>query len=151
MYYPSGERSAFILEESHKQICRAVYRRQNVEKCILEIISKSDPDLVSSAASKIVSNECQNMCKRGSGSILQEKSYNSIFKFTWDDFNKEIQIKAPNTLKIISSMISDTVVQPKEKKYLHIMQSVAPALHGRSEQMSCLQYQIGFILLHESC
>lgn len=48
-------------------------------------------------------------------------------------------------------MISDTVVQPKEKKYLHIMQSVALALHGRSEQMSCLQYQIGFILLHGAC
>lgn len=122
-----------------------------MENCILDIISKSDPELISSAASKIVSKECQNLCKRGSGSILQEKSYDSIFKFTWDEFNKEIQIKAPHALKIISSMISDTVIQPREKKYLHIMQSVVLALHGRSEQMSCLQYQIGFILLHGAC
>lgn len=96
MYYSHGERSVFISNESHKKICRVLCRGQNVDKCILDILSNSVPELVSSAASKIVSKECQRLCKRGSGSILQTKSYDSIFRFTWDELNKEIQIRAPN-------------------------------------------------------
>ena len=151
MYYPSGERSSFIKDTSHRQICRAVWRGQNVEKCILDIIAESRPDLVASSASKIVSTECQGLCRRGSGSILQDKAYESIFSFSWDKFNQELQIRAPHTLRIISSMISDITVPPEEKKYLHIMQTVSDALHGRSEQMSSLHYQIGFILTHGGC
>lgn len=100
---------------------------------------------------KVVSKECQRLCKRGSGSILQTKSYDSIFRFTWDELNKEIQIRAPNMLQIVSSIISDTVIPPTEKKYVHLMNTVATALHGRSDQMSCLQYQVGFILTHGAC
>lgn len=151
MYYSHGERSVFISNESHKKICRVFCRGQNVDKCILDILSNSVPELVSSAASKIVSKECQRLRKRGSGSILQTKSYDSIFRFTWDELNKEIQIRAPNMLQIVSSIISDTVIPPTEKKYVHLMNTVATALHGRSDQMSCLQYQVGFILTHGAC
>lgn len=151
MYYSHGERSVFISNESQKKICRVLCRGQNVDKCILDILSNSVPELVSSAASKIVSKECQRLCKRGSGSILQTKSYDSIFRFTWDELNKEIQIRAPNMLQIVSSIISDTVIPPTEKKYVHLMNTVATALHGRSDQMSCLQYQVRFILTHGAC
>lgn len=86
MYYPSGKRSTFVYNESHKQICRAVFRGQNVEKCIIDIIGKSGPDHITSLASKIVSEECTKLCKRGSGTVQQENSYEGIFSFSWDNF-----------------------------------------------------------------
>lgn len=150
VYYPSGKRSTFVYDESHKQICRAVFRGQNVEKCIIDIIGKSGPDHITSLASKIVSDECAKLCKRGSGTVLQENSYEGIFSFSWDKFYTEIQIRAPHTLKLVS-VVCNTVVEPSEKKFKYIMQTVASGLHGRSQEMSCQHYQIGFILAHGGC
>lgn len=121
-------------------------RGQNVEKNITEIIGRTHQDMLTSAVSKVVAKECETICKRGSGALLQDRTYDGIFQFSWDKFHKEVVVKAPNTLKIISSAISSIPVVPSEKKFLNIMNTVASALHARSQEMSSLHYQIGFIL-----
>lgn len=75
VHYPSGEKSAFVRDDVMKQICRAVYRNQNVINCILEIICRSHPTSIVTVASKLINRECEGLCKRGTGSILQDTSY----------------------------------------------------------------------------
>lgn len=82
MHYPSGEKSAFVRDDVMKQICRAVYRNQNVINCILKIKCKLDPTSIATVASKLVNRECEGLCKRGTGSILQNTSYKDLFDFT---------------------------------------------------------------------
>ncbi|XP_071121775.1 uncharacterized protein [Mytilus edulis] len=151
VYYPSGKRTAFVPEIRHRNICRAIYRGQNVEKCIIDIISKSHPETLTSATSNIISAECEAICKRGSGSILQDRSYSGIFNFHWDKFHDEIQLKAPQTLKVISSALNNIPIAPGEKKYTTLMHIISMALHGRNQEMSSIHYQIGFILTHGAC
>lgn len=107
--------------------------------------------MLTSAVSKVVAKECETICKRGSGALLQDRTCDGIFQFSWDKFHKEVVVKAPNTLKIISSAISSIPVVPSEKKFLNIMNTVASALHARSQEMSSLHYQIGFILTRGTC
>lgn len=124
---------------------------QNVINCILEIIWKSDPTSIATVASKLVNRECEGLCKRGTGSILQDTSYKGLFDFTWDDFRKEIQIQAPNTLKIISATVCNPTITPTPKKQLCILHTFASGVHGRFQEMSNLHYQIGLILAHGGC
>lgn len=114
MHYPSGEKSAFVRDDVMKQICRAVYRNQNVINCILKIKCKLDPTSIATVASKLVNRECEGLCKRGTGSILQNTSYKGLFDFTWDQFHKEIQIQAPNTLKICNGLQPYNYTHAKE-------------------------------------
>jgi hypothetical protein len=151
VYYPSGKKTSFIPKDSHKQICKIIQRNKNVEKCIVDVLCKSHPEHVVSGAADIVSKECKDLCKRGSGSVLREKSYEGIFSFDWNKFYDEIHIKAPNTLKIVSSTISDFSITPGQPKFLHLMQSVASQLHSRNVEMSAVHYQIGIILAHGEC
>lgn len=151
IYYPSGKKTTFVPNDNHRQICRTICRGQNVERNIIEIIGRSHQDVLTTAVSKLVAKECETICKRGSGALLQDRAYDGIFQFSWDKFHKEIEVKAPNTLKIISSTISNIPVVPTEKKFLCIMSTVASALHGRSQEMSSLHYQIGFILTRGTC
>ena len=52
---------------------------------------------------------------------------------------------------MVSSIVSDIPISPSEKKYMHILHNVASGLHSRNQQMSCLNYGIGLILLHGGC
>lgn len=124
---------------------------QNVINCILEIICKSTPTSIATVASKLVNRECEGLCKRGTGSILQDTSNKGLFDFTWDDFRKEIQIQAPNTLKIISATVCNPTITPTPKKQLCILHTFASGVHGRFQEMSNLHYQIGLILAHGGC
>ena len=151
MHYPSGEKTTYVRDEVLKQICRVVYKNSNVINCILEIICKSNPTSLATAAAKLVNKECEGLCKRGTGSILQDKTYDSLFNFTWDNFQKEIQIRAPHTLKIISSTVCNPTVTPTPKKQLCILHTFASGVHGRFQEMSNLHYQIGLILAHGGC
>ncbi|OWF47690.1 hypothetical protein KP79_PYT01282 [Mizuhopecten yessoensis] len=74
-----------------------------------------------------------------------------MMEFTWDKFYEELQIRAPNILKVVSAIESDIPMQVSGKKFLHILHTVASGLHGRSQEMSALHYQVGFILVHGGC
>lgn len=71
--------------------------------------------------------------------------------FTWDKFNKELDIRVPNVLRIVSSIVSDIPPMIGEKKYMNILYTVASGLHGRSMEMSGLHYTIAFVLVHGGC
>ena len=71
--------------------------------------------------------------------------------FTWDKLHKELHIRAPNRLKVISSVVSDVHVAPKEMRFMHILHKVATGCHGHSQEMSGLHYGIAFLLVHGEC
>lgn len=83
--------------------------------------------------------------------FYRKKDNDSILEFSWDMFHKELQLRAPNILQVIASAVCDVPVKVEDKKFAHILHSVASVLHGRSAEMSSLHYQIGFILAHGGC
>lgn len=149
--YPSGKRTQLVTNEIHKKICKAVFKCEHVEKSVLDVLVTSHPDDVASAASKVVMSESKNLCKRNSGSVLQQKQHDDLMTFNWNKFNSELEIRAPNTLKIISAIVSDIPVTPSDKKFMNIMHTIASGLHGRNQEMSGLHYCIAFVLYHGGC
>ena len=74
-----------------------------------------------------------------------------IREFQWDKFHTELQLRAPNTLKVTSSTISNIPVIPGEKKFTQLLLNIANVFHSRNQEMSSLHYQIVLILTHGSC
>ena len=139
------------MNESHKKICKAVFKSDNVEKAILAVLTVSSPDEVVTAAAQIVGSESKELCKRNSGSILQQKDHDSLMTFTWDKFHKELEIRASNVLKIVSAIVSDIPAIPGEKKYINTLHTIASGFHGRNQEMSGLHYCVAFLLVHGGC
>ena len=81
-----------------------------MECSVINIIAKSNPDDVVDTATKIISNESRERCKKNSESVMQMKDYKSLMTFTWDKFNTELQIHAPNVLKVVKSIVCDVPV-----------------------------------------
>lgn len=79
------------------------------------------------------------------------KDQEKLMSFTWDKVNQELEICAPNLLKIVRSIVSDIPVIPGEKKFMYVLHTVASGLHGRSLEMSGLHYCIAFVLVHGGC
>lgn len=71
--------------------------------------------------------------------------------FTWDKFDNELEIRAPNVLRIVSSIVGDIPRMIGEKKYMNIIHTVQSGLHGRIMEMSGLHYTIAFVLVHGGC
>ncbi|XP_062582660.1 uncharacterized protein LOC134244405 [Saccostrea cucullata] len=63
----------------------------------------------------------------------------------------ELKIRAPNVLKTVSAMVSDIPLQVSEKPFQYVMYSVSQILHGRSQEMSLVQYLSGLVLMHGGC
>lgn len=152
--YPSGRRTELVRNETEKKICRAILNERssgNAKKSIVAIVTTAYSDEVITAVSRIIGSETKELCKRNSGSILQQKDYNNVLEFSWENFHRELHIRAPITLRVIQSAVSDVPVSIGEKKFIHLMLTVATALHGRSQEMSSLHYQLAFILAHGGC
>ncbi|XP_062600399.1 uncharacterized protein LOC134262037 [Saccostrea cucullata] len=132
-------------------MCKAICRSENVEQTVLCLLVKENPRVVVNAAAKVVSEESRELCKQNSNSLLQMKDQESLMSFTWDKFYKELEIRAPNLLRVVSSIVSDIPTVIGEKKYMNILHTVASGLHGRSMEMSGLHYSIAFVLVHGGC
>lgn len=76
-----------------------------MEQTVISLLVKEKPREVVDAAAKVVSKEARELCKRNSNSILMKKDQESLMSFTWDKFNKELEIRAPNVLRIVSSIV----------------------------------------------
>lgn len=122
-----------------------------MEQTVISLLVKEKPREVVDAAAKVISEEARELCQRNSNSILMKKDQESLMSFTWDKFNKELEIRAPNVLRIVSSIVSDIPPMIGEKKYMNILHTVASGLHGRSTEMSRLHYTIAFVLVHGGC
>lgn len=149
--YPSGKRTQLVRNKLHQALCKAICKSENVEQTVISLLVKEKPREVVDAAAKVVSEEARELCKRNSNSILMKKDQESLMSFTWDKFNKELEIRAPNVLRIVSSIVSDIPPEIGEKKYMNILHTVASGLHGRSMEMSGLHYTIAFVLVHGGC
>lgn len=149
--YPSGKRTQLVRNKLHNALCKAtcVCKSENVEQAVISLLVKEKPREVVDAAAKVVSEEARELCKRNSNSILIKKDHEGLTSFTWD-LNKELEIRAPNVLRIVSSMVSDITPKIGQKKYMNILHTVASGLHGHSTEMSGLYY-IAFVLVHGGC
>lgn len=49
------------------------------------------PQLVTNRVAKIITEESLDLCKRGSGSLLQKKNFQDVFKFKWDELKLELE------------------------------------------------------------
>lgn len=146
--YPSGKRTQLVRNKLHQALCKAICKSENVEQTVISLLVK---EKTRDAAAKVVSEEARELCQRNSNSILMKKDQESLMSFTWDKFNKELEIRAPNVLRIVSSIVSDIPPMIGEKKYMNILHTVASGLHGRSTEMSRLHYTIAFVLVHGGC
>jgi hypothetical protein len=152
--YPSGTRKELVRNEQEKKICRAIVQERSsgkAAKSIISFLSETNKREIVNAASLIIASESKELCKKNSGSILQRKDHDSMLEFSWDEFHKELQLRAPSILWVINSAVCDVPVKVEDKKFIHVLHSVASALHGRSAEMSSLHYQIAFILAHGGC
>ena len=139
------------MNDAHQKICKAIFKSDNVAKSVLDVLVISNPDDVVKAATKIVQTEAKVICKRNSGSLLLKKDHDSLMTFTWNEFHKDLEVRAPNLLRVISGVVSDVPVAPTDKKFMHILHTVATGCHGRSQEMSGLHYCIAFLLVHGGC
>lgn len=146
--YPSGKRTQLVRNKLHQALCKAICKSENVEQTVISLLVK---EKTRDAAAKVVSEEARELCKRNSNSILMKKDQESLMSFTWDKFNKELEIRAPNVLRIVSSIVSDIPPMIGEKKYMNILHTVASGLHGRSTEMSGLHYTIACVLVQGGC
>lgn len=151
IYYNTGNKSQFITNKAHKKVCKAIIWGKNVERSIVDIIRKYKPEKVSTGAASVVANECKELCRKNSNSLLQAGTHHDILSFTWDKFHQELALRAPNTLRIVSSMLSDVPLSPEGKPFLNLMHTISMALHSRYNQMSLTQYLCGFVLMHGGC
>ena len=68
----------------------------------------TDPDEIIDTAASLVAGECRSLCKRYSGSILQDRSFEGVFQFSWEKLENELQLRAPKFLHILSYAVTDS-------------------------------------------
>ena len=151
VHYKSGTKNTYVYSKMHKKICRAILQGVNVEKVIVNIIAESCPSLVFDATAKMIKAECNKICKRGSGTILQKKEHIDFFSFSWKKLYEELNECCPGLLTTISSVVSDVPPPIGRKAFHHVLLSIVIGLHGRSQEISAVQYLISFILTHGGC
>ena len=151
LHYPSGKKSMIVKEGTHQQICKAIMRGGNTDCVVADILCKSKPNEIIRCSQKIVQEESRNISKRGSGTVLQKKNYENVFNFQWEEFHQNLQEKCPGLLSILTSAVSDIPPTVASKPFFHVLQSAGIVLHGRSQEMSLLQFMNGFLLTHGGC
>lgn len=133
-----------------KKSVKLLYGEKMLKDQLL-ILRKHKPEEVSSGAASVVADECKELCFKNSNSVLQARAHHDNLSFTWDKFHQELTLRAPNTLRIVSSMLSDVPLSPEGKPFLNLMHTTSMALHSRYNQMSLTQYLCGFVLMHGGC
>nr|XP_022307392.1 uncharacterized protein LOC111113418 isoform X2 [Crassostrea virginica] len=126
-------------------------RKSNVEQTVVETLCQYNPMLIIEGAAQIVKKEIAVVCKRGSGCPLQKKGYEDVFNFSWTKLHDYLQENCPAFLSVITATVCDVSPPVLSKSYQHILLTAAVGLHGRSQEMSLVQYLVGFMLKHGGC
>jgi hypothetical protein len=151
-YYTSGKKTTTVEREEYQRICKAfVDRSPNTDTIIIDSISRLNPEAVVNGATNLIKKESKNLCKRGSANILQMKDHSDFVQFSWEKFYYEIHSSCPSILSVVSAIISDIPPPIQSKPFIHMMLTTAIGLHGRSQEMSVVQYLVGSILTHGGC
>jgi hypothetical protein len=151
VYYPSQVKNTYVLKEHHKRICKAILQGVNVDKVIVDEMVATNPLVVVKAVADVVKRESQNVCKLGSGTVLRKKNLDDFLSFSWETLNKELNLTCPGLMAIMSSIVSDVPLEEGSKSLHHMLLSIAISLHSRNQEMSVIQYIIGFVLTHGGC
>lgn len=150
-YFESGAKTKWITDDHQKKYCKVLFRDRDVEEGLLKIIISWNPNSVVTAAANVINSECENICKRNSGSILMDKTHDNIMQFTSDKLHGELQLRAPNLLKVFSTAVSPIPKSVSDSKLHHALLATAICLQGRFREITTLQYLMGFIMLHGNC
>ena len=121
-------------------MCKAIFSEKGANKTILSVLKVTDPDEIIDTAASLVADECRSLCKRYSGSILQDRSFEGIFQFSWEKLENELQLRAPKFLHIVSHAVTDKLSTQSQRCRIQMLYSIASALHARSREMTVLQY-----------
>ena len=140
-----------IQNAAHQKICKAMIRKSDVDRTVVETLCQSNPVLIIEGAAQIVKKEIAVVCKRGSGCPLQKKGYEDVFNFSWTKLHDYLQENCPAFLSVITATVCDVSSPVLSKSYQHILLTAAVGLHGRSQEMSLVQYLVGFMLKHGGC
>ena len=108
-------KSRTLDNDLRKQICKLVFHNLHVEKSILQLLKSTSLNELVAEAATVMANECKELCKRNSGSILQDRSRDGILAFSWDNLYEELQIRAPHPLMLVSTMMGDILVTVQSK------------------------------------
>lgn len=122
-----------------------------MDKVIVDELVAENPSPVIKAVADILKQESQSICKQGSVTLLRKKNLYDFLSFSWEALHKEMSVSCPNLMTIMSSVVSDVPLQIDSKPFHHMLVSIAISLHGRNQEMSVIQYIIGFILTHRGC
>lgn len=133
-------------------ICKAfVDHSPNMDKIIIHQMSKLNTTEFMHTASELIKEECVKICKRGSPTIFQKKDLEHFLQFSWENVHKELTSISPSLLSAVSAIVCDKPLSIQSKPLSHIMLTAAIGLHGRNQEMSVVQYLIGFILTRGGC
>ncbi|XP_078310147.1 uncharacterized protein LOC111108372 isoform X3 [Crassostrea virginica] len=80
-----------------------------------------------------------------------KKGYEDVFNFSWTKLHDYLQENCPAFLSVITATVCDVSPPVLGKSYQHILLTAAVGLHGRSQEMSLVQYLVGFMLKHGGC
>lgn len=134
-----------------------VIQRKNVEHIVktifnIPLLSYEVKQLLLNS----VNNELKNVCRnkdpsavdelQRESSILQDRDYNSLKGLTWEVVIKELQIRCPTTLDVISSLVDTSYSIEKKLPVVSLIYSLAAL--SRNPKMSRLQ-RINSMLLTE--
>lgn len=122
-----------------------------MDKVIVDELVAENPSPVIKAVADILKQESQSICKQGSVTLLRKKNLYDFLSFSWEALHKEMSVSCPNLMTIMSSVVSDVPLQIDSKPFHYMLVSIAISLHGRNQEMSVIQYIIGFILTHRGC
>lgn len=133
-------------------MCKAIFAQKGASKTILNILKFTSPDeIIEIAASFIVADECRSLCKRYSGNILQDRSFEGIFEFSWEKLENELQLRAPKLHHIVSHAVTDKPSTQTYRCHTQMLYTIARSLHVQCREMTVIQYLTGFILMNGGC
>lgn len=148
--YPSGKKSVLVTSSSISSICKAIVdNRDGLDKTITTTLCQKNPDVVVEAVSKLIEEECTNICQRGSGACLQNKDFEHFMNFNWETFHADFQERCPHMTSVLTSIVKDAPIVSKPS--FHRMLSTAIGLHGRNQEMSTIHYIIALLLARGGC
>ena len=97
---------------------------------------------------KIMDNECHEMCKKSSHSVLKDTGVDGRTSFLLNKFEEEFKCKAPLTTKTLTS-VCHSKRSRKATCNSNVISTVgAIILYSRCPQMSALAYRLGFVMRH---
>lgn len=96
----------------------------------------------------IMDEECHEMCKKSSHSVLKDTGVDGLTSFQFTKFEEEFKCKAPLTAKTLESVC----LSKRSRKVTcssNVVSTIgAIVLYSRCPQMSAFAYRLGFLMRH---